>query len=378
VLEKIVLVIFFAHILMATFLFSLGTGNRLSHKLLAGYLLVGAFEISNFIFYDFYQTHLNLDMLRSNISLFIAPMLYGYVRAVIYNDFRLKAKYLAHAVPYVIACLVMLPNFFSVDNAGKQLWYDNLREVPELIFIHYMVFIQIGLYLLAILKHLNKYRKILAENYSDAEKLNTSWLSQLIFLFSLTYIIGLGRMFIRFSSYYQYEAPLLLMVLISFTLSICWILWQALHKPQLFVGISSTIEVVSDHHTTKESLSDFKVTAIETEENKAAMTQLKDYMQQGKPFLDPYLNIESLAEQINQPSSEVSFTINRNIGQHFFDFVNSYRINLAAEMLIDKDHQHKTILEILYEVGFNSKSSFYTAFKKHLKVTPSHYRKMHL
>jgi len=226
----------------------------------------------------------------------MAPMLYGYVRAVIYNDFRLKLKHLVHAVPYVFACLVMIPNFFSVDDAGKQLWYDNLREVPELIFIHYMVFIQIGLYLLVIFRHLNKYRKILAENYSDADKLNTRWLSQLIFLFSLTYIIGLGRTFIRFSQFYEYEGPLLLMVIISFTLSICWILWQALHKPQLFVGISSTIEVVSEHNVTKESLSADKLSAIETEENKAAVTQLKSYMLQAKPFLDPYLNIESLAE----------------------------------------------------------------------------------
>ena len=65
------------------------------------------------------------------------------------------------------------------------------------------------------------------------------------------------------------------------------------------------------------------------------------------------------------------------IGQHFFDFVNSYQINLAAEMLVTYEQQQKTVLEILYEVGFNSKSSFNTAFKKHLLMTPSQYRKLH-
>lgn len=377
-IEEIVVVIFFAHLLMATFLFSLSTGNRLSHKLLAVYLLVGVIDMSNFIFGDFYLNHLNLDMLRFNISLFIAPALYGYVRAAIYSDFKLKIKHLIHAIPYFFACLVMIPNFFSVDNAGKQLWYDNLRVVPEMIFIHYMVFIQIGLYLLVIYKHLNKYRKILVENYSDAEKLNTRWLSQLIFLFSLTFIIGVVRTFFRFSQYSQYEGILLLMVMISFSLTICWILWQALHKPQLFVGVNSTIEVISEPSATKKQLKGSKIGVIETEKDNALVAQLKDFMLLNKPFLDPFLNVESLAEQINQPSGELSLTINRKIGQHFFDFVNSYRINLAAEMLINESQQDKTILDILYEVGFNSKSSFNTAFKKHLLMTPSQYRKMHL
>jgi AraC-like DNA-binding protein len=100
-------------------------------------------------------------------------------------------------------------------------------------------------------------------------------------------------------------------------------------------------------------------------------------MQQSKPFLDPSLSIDTLAKLINLPGSEISLTINRIIGQHFFDFVNLYRINLAAEMLIANEQQQKTILEILYEVGFNSKSSFNTAFKKHLLMTPSQYRKLH-
>ncbi len=80
---------------------------------------------------------------------------------------------------------------------------------------------------------------------------------------------------------------------------------------------------------------------------------------------------------MNLPRSEISLIINRVIGQHFFDFVNSYRINLAGEILIANEQHPKTVLEILYEVGFNSKSSFNTAFKKHFLMTPSQYRKLH-
>ncbi|MFT6208638.1 MAG: AraC-like DNA-binding protein [Colwellia sp.] len=154
-------------------------------------------------------------------------------------------------------------------------------------------------------------------------------------------------------------------------------MWQALHKPNLFTGVSSTIAALDELDADQEKSSVPTISVIETEKYDAIVLRLRDYMQQSKPFLDPSLSVETLAERINLPSSELSLTINRIIGQHFFDFVNLYRINLAAEMLIANEQQPKTVLEILYEVGFNSKSSFNTAFKKHLLMTPSQYRKLH-
>ncbi|MEO0902667.1 MAG: helix-turn-helix domain-containing protein, partial [Bacteroidota bacterium] len=71
---------------------------------------------------------------------------------------------------------------------------------------------------------------------------------------------------------------------------------------------------------------------------------------------------------------ELSILINHKMGQHFFDFVNSYRIQSAVDILKDPTKKKVTILEILYEVGFNSKSSFNTAFKKHTGHTPTTYR----
>jgi AraC-like DNA-binding protein len=375
--ENISLVVFFAHLLMATFLCSLSAGNRLSHKLLAAYLLVVVIDLSEIIFSDFYQAYPDLDMLRYNISLFMGPTLYLYVKTAIYDDFTLKIKHLVHTIPYAIACLVMIPNFFSVDNASKQLWYDNFTDVPELTFIHFMTVVQFGLYLLVIYKHLIRYRKIVVENYSDADRLNKSWLTQLIYLFTLSYIIGLGRMYFRFSDFYEYERLVLTILITSVLLSICWILWQALHKPNLFTGVSSTIEVIDEQVASQENSSDPTISVIETEKYDAIVLRLRGYMQQSKPFLDPSLSVETLAEKINLPSSELSLIINRVIGQHFFDFVNSYRINLAGEILIANGQHPKTVLEILYEVGFNSKSSFNTAFKKHFLMTPSQYRKLH-
>jgi AraC-like DNA-binding protein len=58
--------------------------------------------------------------------------------------------------------------------------------------------------------------------------------------------------------------------------------------------------------------------------------------------------------------------------------VNGFRIRKAMEILKDPAKKDLTILEILYDVGFNSKSSFNTAFKKYTQTTPTEYRKKHL
>lgn len=98
-------------------------------------------------------------------------------------------------------------------------------------------------------------------------------------------------------------------------------------------------------------------------------------MTEEKPFLNSSLTIQDVSREIKIPVRELSLLINHQLGQHFYDFVNAYRIESAMDILKDTTKNKVTILEILYEVGFNSKSSFNTAFKKHTGNTPTYYRK---
>ena len=74
-------------------------------------------------------------------------------------------------------------------------------------------------------------------------------------------------------------------------------------------------------------------------------------------------------------AKDLSLLINHDLNQHFFDFVNGFRIKKAMEMLSDPDKKEFTVLEILYDIRLNSKSSFNTAFKKQTGYTPTEYRK---
>ena len=115
--------------------------------------------------------------------------------------------------------------------------------------------------------------------------------------------------------------------------------------------------------------------SLNKKEYNSEIIKLKNYMIDKKPFLNPYVTIQEISKDLQIPTRELSVLINHTLGQHFFDFVNTYRIENAKKILKDHAKSKETILEILYEVGFNSKSSFNTAFKKHTGFTPTEYRK---
>ena len=101
-------------------------------------------------------------------------------------------------------------------------------------------------------------------------------------------------------------------------------------------------------------------------------SKLKRAMSEHQLHLDANLSLWALSKQVGVSDNYVSQVLNEEIGQNFFDFVNGYRVQAAQARLISSD---ETILNIAYDTGFNSRSSFYTAFKKTTGQTPTAFRK---
>lgn len=87
------------------------------------------------------------------------------------------------------------------------------------------------------------------------------------------------------------------------------------------------------------------------------------------------LTLGDLAHEIGASQNKISQVLNNHLGKGFYDFVNSCRVSAAQSIMLT---QQKSILDIAYEVGFNSKSTFNSAFKKHAELTPSQFKKKHL
>jgi AraC-like DNA-binding protein len=107
-------------------------------------------------------------------------------------------------------------------------------------------------------------------------------------------------------------------------------------------------------------------------EQAEALTQ---WMDREKPYLTAVLTLEKLAAQLQLPPRTLSNIINRQFKCNFFEFINSYRIEAAKNILADVQQGDKNMLEVMYEVGFNSKATFNTLFKKKVGMTPSEFRK---
>ncbi len=101
-------------------------------------------------------------------------------------------------------------------------------------------------------------------------------------------------------------------------------------------------------------------------------SNLINYLKNNEVYLEPDLSIQRLAKLIGTKPNYLSQVINQYYGKHFRDYINSYRIEKAKELLQNTD----LIIEaIAYDTGFNSTSTFYSAFKKETGLTPKNFRK---
>jgi AraC-like DNA-binding protein len=100
--------------------------------------------------------------------------------------------------------------------------------------------------------------------------------------------------------------------------------------------------------------------------------KLKEVLSTDAVCDDCLLNLRSLCGLINEKAHYVSQVINQDLGTNFYELVNRTRIDRAQRLLIESPE--RTILEIALSVGYNSKSTFNTAFRRQTGVTPTEYR----
>ena len=370
-----VLTAFFS-LFFAFFLLSLKSKNRSSNLLISFFLIISAIDSGSVLSAQFIFPHYPGFGLLMNTLLFLSPpLLYFYICSVTYEDFKLKWMHLWHILPFVVAILLLTPRYYLADFETK---IDILMEknglIVEFKIVYLLLHVQITAYIIACYIVILRSKKLLMENYSNGNVNYYNWLITLITLIAIEIVVSTFKnVFLINDLDVQYEWAMTITSL-SALLFICWLVIKALKTPGLYGRVDSKQQLVKQLISGNQRKEMLKV---EDKERDEALSRLKSHMKTEAPYLEPSLSIYDLSKQLNLPSKELSVLINHNLNQHFFDFVNEYRIKKAMQILADASKNNLTILEILYEVGFNSKSSFNTAFKKYTKLTPTEYRKQY-
>ncbi len=155
-----------------------------------------------------------------------------------------------------------------------------------------------------------------------------------------------------------------------------WIGYQGFFRYMILkdrILIRSDLQATLDDHRPKEIKSTSNLVKMEQEEQ--LYTIINARITEEGLYMDPSLGLDVLAESLGVKATKVSHLINTYSDYNFSDHINQFRVAEAKKLLIHPDFSKYTIISIGLECGFNSKSTFYTAFKKFTGMTPSAWRK---
>ena len=353
----------FQLLFVGIFLITHPKGNRRNNILLGTIFLLMAWNMGDLTL-QVYGVVLRWNFLThidDGFLLLYGPLFYLYARGVIFKDFRLSGATLLHLTPYLLLTASLLSFGNLMPGTTEEFLAIELPwqyyTIGALIYTHFFVYL--GLTYLT----LWKYRRIIKNEYSQIDQINLDWLSFSLNSFGLLTIVSLIHNFIApAKNVYVFMVTLVLLLLFIFYF-VNRVILKALRQPEIFAGIGQ-------NETARYQGS--SLTAGQVEEYRQKLLTL---LRTDKPFLNPQVSLSDLSEKLSISSKNLSQVINQTFGKNFFDFINSYRIQEVQQILKDSRDDKMTILEAMYEAGFNSKSSFNTAFKKETGQTPSEFRK---
>lgn len=244
------------------------------------------------------------------------------------------------------------------------------------------VVLMLGYFIKAVYK-LNKHTFAVQNFFSEIERLKLNYLQTFLYLLiTLNIILTLSYIFIKTAYVEYFIIPFLINVFYIFVLyyaftnnavftkiEYCTLVDQT-EKMEQFQNFQDPLCKEIKELMQEKNYKKYKLTNIEIEEN---YQKILKYINESKPYLDPEINLTKFSSALNACSHNISLTINTRFKMNFFEFINYYRVEEAKKLLSTSNLNEITIEAIGYDCGFNSKSSFYRAFKKFTGMTPTEY-----
>ena len=298
------------------------------------------------------------------------PSLYFYIKTIIDGVYRFNKKDLLHAIPFAIQIVGISSYILSpVDNKLEIL--SLLIEDPQslinsdfnlffkpqgnFLFRHLSLFI----YLIICFKVLfndKLFKKLYVASFI--------WLLAILCITSLMFASSSLLLFNFFDNptniFVIFNGNL---ALISFSLlGVLTIL--PLFFPHILYGNTN---IKLDKTKRKPSL---KLEYLPNRKMISLSKKIINYFEENKPYLEREFTLPQLAKEMKVPVHHIQRCFKEVHKTTFVDFKTVYKIQWATEALFDPSFKNDTIDSIGACAGFNSKSQFYCAFKKHKGMTP--------
>ncbi|WP_395372893.1 helix-turn-helix transcriptional regulator [Marinicella sp. W31] len=221
-------------------------------------------------------------------------------------------------------------------------------------------------YLAVTVKRLGTYRAHLKNVYSNTEGHELRWIDWLI-VFLVT--LWIASTIALISDNFHTKSLISLEFIYVLTGFVLLFLTTFVSTSPPKVNVQAFIDTPKD--LTADSNDKYTRSALSDQHAKQLSERIDSAMRNDVLYLDPNLTLSKLSKHISALPNMVSQTLNEAIGSSFYDYVAHWRVE-AAKPLIQSSND--SMLEISLKVGFNSRSTFYKAFKREVGMTPKAYR----
>ena len=359
-------------VLLAFFLFAAKSENRKANLFLGLFLISLACEI----LFSYQAENVEIGFILPPTNLLTIVLLYFYVKFTVGDKITYWDKL------FYIPVLFTIIYYYS---GGEELFIFQLLEYGLNIFL-----------LIQILGIQKKHLKNLKNFYSDLEHKSLSWIKWIAYAFLAFYALWITEDLIGLLRPAYISSFAGASIILTFFV-IVWIAYTAFEYNEIF-RITLSVEgnlPINDlenekQYVTKSEKNGKKENDLlpiqkekANEENKKQETsksenelfvKIRILIVDKRLYANPKLNLRILAEQLNMKEKRLSGLINQYADMNFYNFINSLRIDEVKTLLNSPKGVQLSVLGIANEVGFSSKSTFYTAFKNIVGMTPTEFQ----
>ncbi|RPH29036.1 MAG: AraC family transcriptional regulator [Bacteroidales bacterium] len=316
------------------------------------------------------------------------PLLFLYIHTITSQNQNFNWSYLLHFIP----ALTVWIGFSEYIFESHSLHFRDYKQSGIFFKIAmYLWFYTTHFYFILSIIKLHRYHRQIKHFFSYRKSVDLKWLMILTYGFGIFLFTSL--FFILTKSYLNIKIPdflahivWLIMVLYIFGIGFFGYKQKGIFRnyesttTEIMNGIavSDTSENYSIKHNNKEkNAGQYVKSKVDETENLEILNRLLNYMENEKPYLNCALDLRMLSVEVNTSPHKLSQVINTSLNKNFFEFVNEYRVNEAKYYLKNKQFTCEKIMNIAFDCGFNSKSSFFSIFKKYTLKTPAQFKSEH-